>query len=83
MDNQQVTATHTDGRQYVWTDDSEQSLEDWKAKPIFDGFTFSALVDNPEIAIQAAAQLAHDNLLDAITDPEVKAYLQAYNTRNV
>lgn len=32
----------------------------------------------PVMDEEANAQVAHDALLDAITDPEVKAYLQAY-----
>lgn len=33
------------------------------------------------IAAVAAEQQSHDDMLDAITDPEVKAYLQAYPRR--
>lgn len=67
MHTQQVTATHANGKQYVWTNDPESqlTLEDWKAKPFFADYTFSALVDNPEIAIQAARVATLNNVTDA------------------
>jgi len=67
MHTKQVTATHTNGSKYVWTDDSKQSLEDWKAKR--KDCTFSALEDNPEVA-KIAAIKAHLQKIDD-PDPEV------------
>ncbi len=71
MHNQQVTATHSSGAQYVWTDDSEQSLEDWKNKLIFKDCTFSALEDNPNYAKELKCEaiktaLDPDDIIDIV-----------------
>lgn len=58
----------------TWTDDSEQSLEDWKAKRLAQhgDVTFSDLQDNPEIAKHAKAKA----LWNAVEDPAVKQLLK-------
>jgi len=74
MYTKQVTATHktNTGKQAVWTDDSEQSLEDWKKKPYFKDYTFSELEDNPEVAKAALVK----SIWDAVKDPAVKKLLK-------
>ena len=77
MYTQQVTATHKDKptKQYVWTDDSEQSLEDWKAKintRFPNLFTFTDLEDNPEISKQALLKAEWQK----VTDPAAKKLLR-------
>ena len=73
----QVTATHnTDtNRSYVWTDDSERTLEQWKAKikaNFGDVFTFSELEDNPELAKRAQLRAVWDQ----VADPKAKQLLK-------
>jgi len=78
-----VTATHnTDvDRKYVWTDNSEQTLEQWKAKiadKFGDDFTFSGLEDNPEISKQALIKAEYQKVLDPAVKKLLKLLLKDY-----
>ncbi len=71
MHNKQVTATQANGSKYVWTDNSKQSLEEWKKKPCFKDCTFSELEDNPNLAKELRreaikAALDSDDIIDIV-----------------
>ena len=67
MHNQEVTATHKDdsSEEFTWTDDSKQSLADWK-KARGKDYTFTELEDNPEVAKRTALK----NNLNRLDDPD-------------
>jgi hypothetical protein len=71
----QVTAIRSDGKQYVWTNNSEKTLAQWKAKikdKFGDDFTFSAEQDNPETARYAQIKAQWE----LVADPAVKKLLK-------
>ena len=70
MYKKQVTAAHADGSKYVWTNDSEQSLDDWKARR--KDCTFSALEDNPELAKRDQLRA----IWEQVADPKAKQLLK-------
>ena len=77
MYKKQVTATHNTilVRSFVWTDDGERTLEQWKAKikdKFGDDFTFSALEDNPELAKRAQLKA----IWEQVADPKAKQLLK-------
>ena len=71
--SQQVMATHKTkpDKRYLWTDESEMTLAQWKTK-MGDNFTFSGMEDNPETAPRAAIKAKWQQ----VTDPAAKALLK-------
>lgn len=77
MYTKKATATHKDkpAKQYVWTDDSEKTLTEWKDKinaRFPNKFTFSDLEDNPELAKRAQLKAVWEQ----VSDPKAKQLLK-------
>ena len=71
MYTQFVDAIKEGKRIAQWTDNSKQSLEDWKTKAVArfgDSVTFSELQDNPEIDEREQMRAA----IQALKDPAAK-----------
>tara|TARA_R110002020_G_scaffold451901_1_gene666108 strand:- start:2049 stop:2372 length:324 start_codon:yes stop_codon:yes gene_type:complete len=73
----QITATHNDNPDcsYVWTDDSEHTLEQWKAhieKRLGEDFTYSEPEDNPETATRQQIK----QVWEQVRDPAAKKILK-------
>ena len=76
--SQQVMATHKTkpDKRYLWTDESEMTLAQWKTK-MGDNFTFSGMEDNPETAPRAAIKAKWQDTDDPVKGPAaVKAILK-------